>query len=462
MLNSLGPARGQEEASHAVMSRQRLWGGTTSEWVILMPSLLMVFGPPVWRAYGSRGLGASAAGRVDVFVLLQLLVYGLAAAVVVMHVLKWRDQRLMPRQIAPWVLGLLSIPTLMWMSAINAPSAFLTTVMSSLFAIGLGSAIFVGLCIGTDKLRLEFVLTAFFKVNLILILLVLVANIVSPETVNVYSQGRWRVKGNDIGNMSLAGAVTFVYAAYHFMRTGRVLWSGVLVFFAAIALSLPDVRIGYAAAALGVGAMLLFSLRMRGGVAEPQVAGYRTNLLGPAAVLLPVLGVLIAAFFYDDIYSALTRDKPEALSTLSGRTLIWDWISDNAEVFVGHGFVAGFRHDFQGMSIGEYRGLMLESLNPSKIGSAHSAFFELVYGLGWLGAIWVAGIVMATLFTRLSTLKLSDRFDHLMVRVIAMVMVTYCLTQSTFLLPPSHEFGCLMYAIAIALGVRWRQWNRVR
>ncbi len=448
--------------SSAVQSpdeRTGLWGGTRSEWFILLPSLLMVFGPPVWRSYGARGLGASAAGRIDIFVLLQLGVYAFSAAVLVLQLLKWREERLMPRPMLFWVAALAAIPALMYMSAINSPSAFLTFTMSTLFAIGLASAIFTAMCIGTGRLRFCFALEAFFRVNVILVVLVMLTNLVSPSAVNVYSQGQWRVKGNDVADMSLAAAMTMVYASYLYMRTGRAFWPAALAMLGAYALVMPDVRIAYGATLAGLSLLLMFSVMIRNDAQD--VAGVRASLVGAFAVLAPVVILLVAGFYSDEIYSTLTRDKPEALSTLSGRTLIWDWVSSNADWFLGHGFVAGFRHDFQHLGIGEYRGLLLQSLNPSRIGSAHSVYFELVYGLGWLAGTLVVVILAATVFTRLMVLRAADSFEHLMVRVVAVVLGIFCLTQSSFLMPPSHNFGVLMFVLALALGVRWRQWMRV-
>lgn len=436
--------------------RGLFWGGTRREWFILLPALLMVFGPPVWRAYGARGLSASAAGRVDIFVLLQLGVYGFAAAVLVLQLLKWREERLMPRPLLFWVVALASIPALMYMSAINSPSAFLTFTMATLFAIGLASAVFTAMCIGTGHLRFEFALEAFFRVNVLLVLLVMLTNLISPAAVNVYSQGQWRVKGNDVADMSLAAAMTLVYAAYLYMRTGRVFWPAVLAMVGAFALVMPDVRIAYGATLAGLALLFMFSVLIRHDARG--VAGVRASLVGPFATLAPVAILLVAGFYSDELYSTLTRDKPEALSTLSGRTLIWDWVSTNAEWLLGHGFVAGFRHDFQHMGIGEYRGLLLQSLNPSRIGSAHSVYFELVYGLGWLAGTVVVAILVATAFPLLSALRSSDSFEHLMVRVVAIVVAVFCFTQSSFLMPPSHNFGVLMFVLALALGVRWRQW----
>ncbi len=434
-----------------------LWGGTSREWFLLLPSLLMVFGPPVWRAYGSRSLSASAAGRIDVFVLLQLGVYGFAAALIVLQFLKWREQRLLPHQMLFWIVALAAVPAFMFMSAINAPSMVLTVTMATLFAIGLAVAVFTAMCIGVGRLRFEFALEAFFKVNVILVVLVLLTNVLAPSAVNVFSQGQWRVKGNDVADMSLAASMTLIYAAYLYMRTGRVIWPAALALLGSMALVMPDVRIAYAATLAGLLMLLGFSVLIRDDARA--LVGLRSSLLGPAMLLAPLILVLVAGFYSDELYSTLTRDKPEALSTLSGRTLIWDWVSRNADWFIGHGFVSGFRHDFQHLGVGEFRGLLLQSLNPRRIGSAHSVYYELVYGLGWMAGTLVLAIIAAVLFPSVRALNSADHFQHLMVRVLALVVAVFCFTQSSFLMPPSHNFGVLMFVMALTLGVRWRQWR---
>lgn len=433
-----------------------MWGGTLREWFLLLPSLLMVFGPPVWRAHGSRSLSASAAGRVDFFVLLQLGVYGFAAALIVLQLLSWREQRLLPRQMLFWIVALAAVPAFMYMSTINAPSVVLTITMSTLFAIGLAAAVFTAMCIGSGQIRFEFALEAFFRINVILVVLVLLTNVVAPSAVNVFSQGQWRVKGNDVADMSLAASMTLIYAAYLYMRTGRAIWPSVLALLGSVAIVMPDIRIAYGATLAGLLLLFGFSVLIRDNA--QLLAGLRASLLGPAMLLAPLLVVLIAGFYSDELYSALTRDKPEALSTLSGRTLIWDWVSRNADWLIGHGFVSGFRHDFQHLGVGEFRGLLLQSLNPRRIGSAHSVYYELVYGLGWMAGTLALVILAAVIFPSLRALRSADHFQHLMVRALALVVTVFCFTQSSFLMPPSHNFGVLMFVIALALGVRWRQW----
>ena len=129
--------------------------------------------------------------------------------------------------------------------------------------------------------------------------------------------------------------------------------------------------------------------------------------------------------------------------------------------FVGHGFVSGFRSDFQNLAFGDLIYLNSLGLNPRGIGNAHGSFYELVYGIGWVAAIavtlWFFWLVLAMGRTCLQT-RLEEDSASSMWTVWALLIAVgvFNLTKSDAILPPGQQFGVLMCVLGMALGVHLR------
>lgn len=432
------------------------WGGATpplsrtSLWPAI-PALLLVFGPPVWRSFGSRSISASASGSIDWGVLLQIAVYGLALAYVTLAAIRGRENKGLPQQGLGTIVLLGLLPIMMYLSAVNSPSPMLTFVFSSLFTVGLAIAVFTGIGIATGAVSRVVLLERFFQLNLALVILVLVSRYIKPDTVAVVSQGLFRVKGNAVADLSLAASITVVYAVYLYQRGVRFQWVAVVGLLGAYALTLPAIRMGFVATAVALLLMFLGSLVI------PQRGLVRRPLWLPALVLGPLVLFAGAVFFSADLVEWFTRGKVDSLKTLSGRTYIWSWISENAQVFLGNGYVAGFRKDFQSVGPLLESYFLLENLNIRRIGSAHGVFHELVYGVGWLGAVYFYGL-MGWLGLKAWLRRATDSQPLVSVVSLALLALVGCfsMTVSAYVLPPGHQFGVLVFVLALLLGQLWQ------
>lgn len=420
-------------------------------WWPAVPALLLVFGPPIWRSFGARSMNASASGAVDLGVLMQIALYGLALAYVVLAAIQGRDRKGLPHQGMGTVVMLALLPLMMYISAVNSPSPTLTFVFSSLFATGVVIAIFTGVGIASGTISRVTLLERFFQLNVALVVLVLASRYIKPETVAVFSQGLFRVKGNTVADLSLAASISVVYAVYLYQRGARLHWVAGVGLLGAYALTLPAIRMGFVATAAALLLMFVGSLVL------PQRGILRRPLWLPALVLGPLLLFFAAVFFAADLLEWFTRGKVDSVKTLSGRTYIWSWVSENARVFVGNGYVAGFRKDFQSVGPLLENYFLLENLNIRRIGSAHGVFHELIYGVGWLGAVYFYAL-MAWLGFKAWLGRAMESEPIVLATTLALLALVGCfsVTVSGYVLPPGHQFGVLIFALAMLLGQLWR------
>ena len=428
------------------------------QFVLLIPCLLMVFGPPLWRSFLSRGLGASAAGKLDVGVLLQLMTYALVAGMMLFQWFRWRHVQLVSRDALAGLMVLALVPLAMYLSVVNAPSFLLTFVMATLFAIGWFAALQLAVFIGGGRIQLHVAIQAFLLVNGALLALILLSDMVLPRTVNVFSQGAWRVKGNGVGELFLCSVTTMLGGIFLYLFRGQRFVPLLLLAVGAYGLFLPQLRIGYVAILLAVIAVLMYELKLQ---QQPVFLGRGTvgkrSLIPLAVLLVPILVFLATAVFSQDIVQSFTRGRDESVTTLSGRTYVWEWIEERAKWWFGHGFVSGFRADFQNMDVGMAHQFSLNRVNIRLFGSAHSSFYELVYGVGWVAAIGISALlvwvmVLSAVRNFLIDSPSSTHRAQGFVFAIALSILVPSLTLSACIMPPGHQFGTMMFAFALSLG----------
>lgn len=165
--------------------------------------------------------------------------------------------------------------------------------------------------------------------------------------------------------LSAMGAILLVFAVAMVLvgRGGRRIWSaGAVVGVASLVLS--SGRQGVVMAVAGL-AVVLWAVR-------------RTlflGLLGPAIVGLVYV-------FWDSIFDALARNRPQQLTTFTGRLYWWEAAVEawSAHPWTGWGYAAGGRF------------VALASIGRGATSSVHSGYVEALVGVGLLGLV---GLVYA-------------------------------------------------------------------
>ena len=161
-------------------------------------------------------------------------------------------------------------------------------------------------------------------------------------------------------------AIVGVFALARALATGtaRVLWWPVFVV-AVVALVLASGRQGVAMFLAGA-IVVLFVQRRR----------LFTYALGPAAFT-------VFWIYQQEIVAALSRDRPQSFTTLTGRIGFWEAAIETwaEHPWTGWGFGSGGRF------------VVLKSIGRGYTSSLHSGFFEALTGVGLLGAIPLAYVL---------------------------------------------------------------------
>lgn len=178
-----------------------------------------------------------------------------------------------------------------------------------------------------------------------------------PGFVNRFTLGAPYAHSNAI---SAYGAMLWVFSlANYFAHDGRrLLWvtSGTIGLLSVI---LASGRQGVAMALAGTAVVLWFQRRQM-----------LLLFLGPATAALVVT-------FWDDLFSVLSRGRPENFTTLTGRLYWWEAAFDTwaAHPWTGWGYAAGGRF------------VALESIGRGTTSNVHSGYVEALVGVGILGMV---------------------------------------------------------------------------
>ncbi|MFN8076557.1 MAG: O-antigen ligase family protein [Kineosporiaceae bacterium] len=362
-----------EAVSGECLSRRKLAALTYA------PLVLMVASDFKLR---SRDIDSSVSGAPDIFVLLELAVYGLLAfSLLAFYPVPQRAPRLARAMSVPGLIGTFFFGTLILSAAIS-PFRTMAMVRAAQTVIWLALALAM-----TQHLRREH-LHKLAHGFIIVITAAVVIGRVDPQPPLRLQEGRftWLYVHPVVAGIYL-GLSTLLVTAYLITR-GRPRpgpqWS-------------PAVYAGL----LGLHAVSLITTRTRGALLGYVVAAVVLMLTalrrrrGAAAFLVASIAGFLLLLFSSTVATFLERgESAEKLATLNSRTELWTlaWKAIQEEPWFGHGLSAS-------------RGLFLDEIG---LGGGHNIIVNLLVDQGGLGIVAFV-LLVSTLFVTFRTLIVRER-----------------------------------------------------
>jgi O-antigen ligase len=417
----------------------------------LLPMLLLASGPPVFRQ-GFRASTESMNGKLDVWSMVQVGAYGLAAVIAVLYLLPRIRIGIPARHGAIAALATLLVATCA-LSGLWAV-ARLTTVAYSLL-MGSGLLIVAQFANSVGEQHDGFMTSLYWLqfLSLVLGVAVLVTYQFQPGVVAFYDHGL-RVRGGNVAVLGLCGTVGLAVSAYRMLFITPRWWL---------------VDLGF----IGLGGLALYYARTRGlyvatGVSLCVLIGFYLRAATSTRVLYwRVLGVMIGLaaigtlLIYDGSWfeNLWSRGSTESITNLSSRTYIWGYTI--AEVFKqpwGFGYTTGFRDLFDHMNWFRQLQFQDESGMPAEfIGEAHNSHLEFLVGPGWIGFFLYLALLWCVFLRMCGAVRFAASEDALHAARLCLILffgfIVDGMTASAYALPLHQPFGYLLFVCALALGV---------
>jgi hypothetical protein len=414
------------------------------------PLLIIMSGPPVWRWGYHRSTLSVIQGSYDGGTFLKLGAYGAAFALVLWAFFSMQRGRLVLDRMSASVVALFMIPLLLGLTFLYAPSAQVTLAFASMMSVGFACGVWASRYAARHPNGMDELFKMLFFINFAISLLVLIAYSIDPKAASVYSQGMLRIRGNNIGQMSLAGSIMLMYALHLGINKNRLVIGVALATYAMFCIKIAELRTDFVIAFM-LAAYFVFAAHAY----RPR--RINVGFLAALRLVAAPAAILVVTFYSDQMISYLTRDSDVSLSTLSQRTLIWNWVKETVEQYpLGLGYISGFKVHFQNLPLVEIGSLRHQGLHVDRIGNTHGSFYEILIACGWAGTILIYAIFLKMLVTPIFKKLMNPAVIQLHPLYIPCLIIfsAQSIVQSDMVIPGGHAFGFTCFVVAMTLAQR--------
>lgn len=408
-----------------------------------LPILWMLMGPPAFRQVGSRGAMASVEGSFDFWNFFQVAWWGFWG-LVALHEL-FRERR--------WIrsflqsIGSVKIWIGLWVAALYlsclvSPRMVFSLANAGLLTMLVLAAADLGIKLYSGHLSVRRLLWLTLAVIVGLLLLVVALIIVKPAMVNQpgFQGFQMRIRGGEVAYTPTLAAAAMGLGAYFFFTakstTARCISAGIILM-GLLFIDLSKTRSAYAGVLGGIGVFVWqwFDMRLN---AERLMLGVTLAAIGACGIFLLADGSEMAANFVEKVFITLKRDE-QTISTLNGRTHAWDLLWNAAAGQpLGLGYIAGPRNLLQSPAAIDYLGV-------DSFGNAHSAYWEVFSGAGYLGFV-----AFVMLIARIGAKAVVGEHKRALIPLHALLIVLLLegYTESGLVMP--FQQTCVLFWIIVA------------
>ena len=403
-------------------------------------------GPPVWRLDDDRNALASLKGEMDLWIIIQTLVYFLAGLLSIIGLLEHKKQLIRNNKIRIFMVVCVGLSLSLYLSSLISPSFIMTFTYSSFYLIGITCSLYLIL----ESENLNVLILDYFSLlrNICFTLLIFVAigYIIDIQFVGFESSSfGLRILGGRVASSGISALILYSISLY-FMLIGykNIFRSIIFMIVGLIFIYLSKTRSIYLMTIVITYSIFLINLVNKNSRVPVK--------LKPIIFFIFPNFLLIYLFIFIDsesLINFITRYNLETFKSFGGRIFIAEWII--GELFAnpwGLGYVAGFRGSFL------FQG-QIHDVIAQRIGTAHNSYLEILIGAGWHALflyLIVLGIAIKNFIKvlRIKCISNDVKDSNILGFILLTLVIIFCLIDSKFVLPTRNEFGIFWYIIGLS------------